>query len=55
MYRLRLFLAHIISSILKMETTRSSETSHYNKPTLRHIPEDGILHRLQLGLTDFLP
>jgi hypothetical protein len=27
-----------------MEATRSSETSVYNKPTLRHILEDGILH-----------
>jgi hypothetical protein len=26
-----------------MEVTRSSETSVYNKPTQRHIPEDGIL------------
>jgi hypothetical protein len=34
------------SSTLKMETRRSSETSVYNKPTWRHIPEDGILHIL---------
>jgi hypothetical protein len=27
-----------------MEATRSSETSVYNKPTRRHVPEDGILH-----------
>jgi hypothetical protein len=27
-----------------MEVTRYSETPVYNKPTLRHIPEDGILH-----------
>jgi hypothetical protein len=27
-----------------MEATRSSETPVYNKPTRRHIPEDGILH-----------
>jgi hypothetical protein len=27
-----------------MEATRFSETSVYNKPTRRHIPEDGILH-----------
>jgi hypothetical protein len=27
-----------------MEATRSSETSVHNKPTLRHIPEGGILH-----------
>jgi hypothetical protein len=32
------------SSILKMEATRSSETSDYNKPTRRHIPEDDIHH-----------
>jgi hypothetical protein len=27
-----------------MEATRSSETSVYNKPTRRHIPERDILH-----------
>jgi hypothetical protein len=27
-----------------MAVTRCSETSVYNKPTRRHIPEDGILH-----------
>jgi hypothetical protein len=27
-----------------MEATRYSEMSVYNKPTRRHIPEDGILH-----------
>jgi hypothetical protein len=43
-YRLTLFLTRIISSTLKMETTRSSETSVYNKPTQRHIPENSILH-----------
>jgi hypothetical protein len=42
--RLTLFLAGVISSVLKMETTRSSETSMYNEPTWRYIPEDGILH-----------
>jgi hypothetical protein len=26
-----------------LEATRSFETSVYNKPTLRHTPEDGIL------------
>jgi hypothetical protein len=36
--------SQFISSTLKMEATRSSETSVYNKPTQRHIPEDGILH-----------
>jgi hypothetical protein len=44
-YHLTLFLAHVISSTLKMEVTRSSETSVYNKRTWRHIPEDDILHR----------
>jgi hypothetical protein len=34
----------VISSTLKMEATRSSEMSVYNKPTGRHIPEDGIVH-----------
>jgi hypothetical protein len=42
--RLTLFLVRVISSTLKMEATLSSETSVYNKPTRRHIPEDGILH-----------
>jgi hypothetical protein len=34
----------IISSTLKMEATRSSETLSYNKPRRRHIPEDGSSH-----------
>jgi hypothetical protein len=42
--RSTLFLARITSSTLKMEETRSSETSAYNKPTQRRIPEDGIVH-----------
>jgi hypothetical protein len=42
--RLTIFLARVISSTLKMEATRSTETSVYNKPTRRHIPEDGIHH-----------
>jgi hypothetical protein len=42
--RLTLFLAHVISSTLKMEKTRSSETSAYSKPTRRRIPEDGVIH-----------
>jgi hypothetical protein len=33
-----------MSFTLKMEATRSSETSVYNNPTRLHIPEDGILH-----------
>jgi hypothetical protein len=33
-----------VFSTLEMEATRSSETQVYNKPTSRHIPEDGILH-----------
>jgi hypothetical protein len=41
--RLTLFLVRVICSTLKMEATRSSETSVYNKPTRRHIPEDEIL------------
>jgi hypothetical protein len=40
---------HVGSSLadfytLKMEAIRSSETSIYTRSTLRHIPEDGILH-----------
>jgi hypothetical protein len=38
--RLTLFFARVI----KMEATCSTETSVYNKPTRRHIPEDDILH-----------
>jgi hypothetical protein len=34
----------VIPYTLKMEATRSSETSVCNKPTRRHISEDGILH-----------
>jgi hypothetical protein len=34
----------VIYFTMKMEETRSSETSVYNKPTVRHIQEDGILH-----------
>jgi hypothetical protein len=45
-YRLTLFLSRFIFSTLKMEATRSSETPVHNKPTRRHIPEDGILHLL---------
>jgi hypothetical protein len=42
---LTLFLALGISSTLKLLSKRSSETSVYNKPSRRHIAEDGILHR----------
>jgi hypothetical protein len=41
---LALFLAHIISSTLKMDVTRFSKLSVYNKLTQRHIPEDDIRH-----------
>jgi hypothetical protein len=34
----------VISSTMKVDTTRLSETSVYNKPTQGHISEDGILH-----------
>jgi hypothetical protein len=42
-YRLTSFFARVISSTLKMEKTRSSETSVFNKPTRRQIREEGIL------------
>jgi hypothetical protein len=42
--RLTLFLDRAISSTMKMEATRSSKTSAYNKTTWRHIREDNILH-----------
>jgi hypothetical protein len=44
LYHLTRFLAHIIYSTLKMQTTRSAETPIYNKPTRHHIPESDILH-----------
>jgi hypothetical protein len=37
------FLARVISSTLRLEATRYSETSAYNRSTRRHIPEGGIL------------
>jgi hypothetical protein len=37
-------IAHVISFTLKMEAMRSSETSVYNKPTRRHIPDYDVLH-----------
>jgi hypothetical protein len=39
-YHLTLFLARVISFILKKDVTLSSETSVYNKPIQRNIPED---------------
>jgi hypothetical protein len=44
-YCLTIFLSRDISSNLKMEATRSSETSVHNKPTQRHTPEGGILQK----------
>jgi hypothetical protein len=41
---LTLFLARVISATLEMEATSFSEASVYNKPTRRHVTEDGILH-----------
>jgi hypothetical protein len=35
-------LARVNSSTLKMQAACSSETSVYNRPTWRHISEDGI-------------
>jgi hypothetical protein len=46
---LTLFLAFVISCTLKMEATRSSETSVHIKPTRLHIPEDDILHSHRRG------
>jgi hypothetical protein len=42
-YHLTLFLPRDIFSTLKMEATRSSETSAYDKPTRYLTPEDGIM------------
>jgi hypothetical protein len=42
-YRLTLFFARFISSTLKIEATRFSETSVYNKPARHNISEYGIL------------
>jgi hypothetical protein len=39
-----LLVARVISYTVKIDATRSSETSVYNKPTRSHIPEDVILH-----------
>jgi hypothetical protein len=41
--RQTLSFARTIPSTLKMEATRSSETSVHNKPTRRHIPKDDII------------
>jgi hypothetical protein len=46
--RLTLFFVRIISSTLKMEETRSSEMSFYNKSTQCDTPEDGILRSLKV-------
>jgi hypothetical protein len=43
-YRLTFSLLAFFSFTLRMEETRSSETSVYNKLTRCHVPEDGILH-----------
>jgi hypothetical protein len=43
MNRLTFFLVRVISSSLKVEGARSSETSVYDKLTRCGIPEDGIL------------
>jgi hypothetical protein len=43
-YLLTLVHRSWISSTLKMEAIRSSETSVNKISTRRHIPEDGILH-----------
>jgi hypothetical protein len=46
----------IASSTLKMEATRSSETSVHTRSTRRHIPEDGILHSHRCeNLKSYLP
>jgi hypothetical protein len=45
--RSRWFLARGFST-LKMEAIRSSETSVHTRSTRRHIPEDGILLRIDL-------
>jgi hypothetical protein len=43
------FFARVIFSTLKMEATRSYETSVIKRPTRRHIPEDGILNNYCFG------
>jgi hypothetical protein len=43
-----LFLSRVISFTLKMQATRSSETSVCNEPTWRHIPEYVIIQFLSL-------
>jgi hypothetical protein len=46
--------ARDISSSLKMEAIRFSETSVYNKPTRRHIPKDDILQHFSYFDPDYL-
>jgi hypothetical protein len=46
-------LLRVIFSTLKMEATRSSETSVYIKPTQRHFPEECIIHILFFFLIRF--
>jgi hypothetical protein len=50
-YRLTLFLARVYYSTLKMEATRSSETSVFTRPTRRHIQEDGLLRYSAVYMT----
>jgi hypothetical protein len=40
------FSSSLILFILKMEATRSSETSVLTRPIWRHVPDDGMLHIL---------
>jgi hypothetical protein len=44
-YHLTLFLAWVIYFTLKMEATRSSETSALTRTTRSHIPEEGFLQK----------
>jgi hypothetical protein len=53
--RLTIFVARDISSTLKMEAARSSETSVCNQPTKRRIPEDGILRTFLTSQAHTIP